>query len=198
LTKVDNADDAVLKWLVEEEMTVKPVSQKGFRTLYKVYSGADSAYFLSLSQADDDNKFVVGAGIVLDDQNQNRLRKSNETPRLIKELSLVLHSSPALFRIEQKDGIPNRIDIYKFVYQEELSKANIMNAIFTVDKVRALSLIKLGDYIPQEVPVSLSVEKPRGPTTQMTAQRSANQCPSCGSPAEEGAKFCGKCGRSLT
>lgn len=180
----------ILNWLTQERYTVKQEVRAGFKYVYSASAQGSTGYPLSVSQEDGSDRITISVGFALSDSDQTAVSQSSAGAfRVMKEISLALHSTPVLFNIEQKDAALTKVAVYQVLYADGLSKDRVMTALFQVEKASALVLLLLSDYLPKT--------SPPGESQPVSQAGAGATCTNCGAKLKPNATFCSSCGQRV-
>lgn len=169
-TTIENLGERVSVWLTRQGFTVETKASPGYLSLYRAFVASNPEESISVSQAVNEDRVVIGRSFQLDERDHSLLSALPAQARAVlkKDLVALLNGRAPLFRLDDKDGVIDRLSLTQSIYADGLTKDRVMNVISELYKTQALVFICLGDYIAQAAGLT---SKPQSDGEAPTATR---------------------------
>jgi len=147
----ENLGEKVSNWLSQQGLSIETLNSPGYLSLFSAQIASSPEESISVSQAINEDRVIIGRSLQLDEKDQKLLSALPAQTRaaLKKDLVVLLNGRTPLFRLDEKEGVLDRLSLTQPIYADGLTKDRVMAAISELFKTQALVFLRLGDYLMQ-------------------------------------------------
>lgn len=149
--------ETVLKWCQEEMMFREEIKDAGsafhFRVCLPEMPGKNPL-LLSVVQPEGKDKVIVTSAIGIDSESSAIMARMDrpDRERFVLDLCYKLHLGPALFHIEESEGIIKQVSVTEVIYSDGLSKDRFMRSTQNVYKGISVVILELRGILGRTAP----------------------------------------------